>query len=238
MARRKRRFFRKTTSPDMGWIVGTAGPTNMNYPAGDPDANSALISLFDFADIDPEALTGRIEQDKSDWFIKRVILHIKAVAVCDGLATYDNTRFFEWGCGVMGNANADEVTTANYPVWSPETYNLWARQFQTGVMPAYMPAVVPYGVGNPANELGIATTDAASTTANTPAGWLMPAPFWGPAMQTYDFTVSNAGLRNNQGFFVMYAQVQDGPSNGFNWDEGDQLLVNTHYQVLLQKRRP
>lgn len=231
---KKRRFYRRANKPDMGWIVGASGPTAMNYPAGDPDSNTAVIQLFDFADIDPEALTGRIEQDKSDWFVKRVILNIKAVCTCDGLATYDNTRFIEWGVGVMGVANATEVTQQNYPVFSPETYNLWARQFQTGVMPVYMPAVIPYAVAEITNDVTIQVTSAASSTA---AGWLMPAPFWGPAMQTHDFTVSNAGLRNNQGCYIVYSQVQEGPANGFNWDEGDVLSVDTHYQVLLQKRR-
>jgi len=231
---RKRRFYRKASSPDMGWIVGASGPTNMNYPSGDPDANTAVIQLFDFADVDPEALTGRIEQDKSDWFVKRVILTIKAVAVCDGLATYDNTRFFEWGCGIMGVANATEVSQQNYPIFSPETYNLWARQFQTGVMPAYMPAVIPYAAAEVSGDVCVQVTTA---TSSTQAGWLMPAPFWGPAMQVFDFTVSNAGLRNNQGCYIAYSQVQEGPANGLNGDECDLLSVNTLYQVLLQTSR-
>jgi len=219
----------------MGWIVGASGPTSLFFPSGDPDSNTAVLNLFDFADIDPEALTGRIEQDKSDWFIKRVILHIKALATCDGLSSYDNTRFFEWAVGTMGVENANSLTADNYPVWSPETYNLWARLCQTGVMPAYQPAVVPYYLEEVSNTTRIGVASGASATS---LGYLMPAPFWGPAMQTFDFTVSNAGLRNNQGFYLVYSQVNEGPATQFNWDEGDLLSVNTHYQVLMQKRRP
>lgn len=218
----------------MGWIVGASGPTSMSFPSGDPDSNTAVIQLFDFADIDPEALTGRIEQDKSDWFVKRVILTIKTICACDGLLSYDNTRFMEWGIGVMGNANATELSAQNFPVFSPETYNLWARQFQTGVMPAYMPAVIPYASAEITGDICVQVTTASSSIA---AGFNMPAPFWGPSMQQHDFTVSNAGLRNNQGCYIVYSQVNEGPSTAFNWDEGDVLGVNTHYQVLLQKRR-
>jgi len=220
----------------MGWVVGTSGPSTITFPGGNPQDNSVVIQLFDFADVDPEALTGRIEQDKSDWFIKRVILNICAFAYCEGLGSQDNVRFYEWGIGTMGVENANKVTSENYAVWSPETYNLWARQFQTGVAPAYLPATLPFAqdVGEPAYDGFRVAVD--SQSSSVPAGYGAMAPFWGPALHTHDFTVSNAGLRNNQGVYLMYNQCE-GPALGVNWEEDDQLLVWTKYQVLLQKRR-
>lgn len=222
----------RSSSPDRGWILGqTAG--SLTFPAGDPQWHSSFLTLFDFADIDPEALTGRIEQDKSDWFIKRMILNVAAVAELDGLQGNDVMRLWEWGVGSIAVDAANEIIANDPPVIGPEVANLWARQFQTAVMPAYHQPILPYMVSQPANEFALAVDT--PTAPGDMAGWTLTALPWGPAFRTFDFTVSNAGLRNNQAVGIAIAQCP-APS-GYSWDESDVLRFSFHYQVLLQKRR-
>lgn len=234
MARRKRRFHR--TAPDRGWIVGTSNAT-INFPDSDPDSNTAYYTLFDFADIDPEALTGRIEQDKSDWFVKRVILNLAAQAVLGGTGEGDTHRFYEWAVGTIGTANAEELNNAGggegYPIIGPEAYNLWSRQFQSGVNVCYHTSILPYASDETTGRLRLAVD---STDASLEAGWVLAAPFFGAAMKSYDFTVSNAGLRNNQECGIAITQCQ-GPLGATNWDGEDFLAIRWWYQILVQKRR-
>lgn len=229
MARRKRGFRR--SAPDRGWIVGHFS-ANMSFPSGDPDANTIYRTLFDFADIDPEALTGRIEQDKSDWFVKRAILNIAASARLAGLDEGDVMRTFEWGVGTIGVENAASLVANDTPVFGAEAYNLWARQFQTGVQPAYHIPVLPYAAVEGTGDIRLAVT---SATGSEAAGWTIMSPVWGPSLRAYDFTVSNAGLRNNQECGIAFTQSQS--VTGLSWDEGDTLDVAVWYQILVQKRR-
>lgn len=229
---RRRRFHR--SSPDRGWIVGQTGPTSITALGNDNQTN--FYSLFDFADIDPEALTGRIEQDKSDWFVKRCLLNIALSCRLDGLEANDNVRWVEWAMGTIGNENATELeSVAGFPVIGPEAYNLWARQFQSGVMPVYMQGLIPYASSDGAPDGGLLTIPS-TDLSQTPAGWLPSAPFWGPAMRTYDFDVSNAGLRNNQSCGIAFSLVQ-GPHPSMSWKEVDILDITLWYQFLVQKRR-
>lgn len=226
---RRRRFHR--TSPDRGWIVGQSGPGSITFDTTG-DVKTRYFQLFDFADIDPEALTGRIEQDKSDWFVKRVLLNIALSCRLQGLDEGANVRWVEWAMGTASNENAEQMeSSAGFPVIGPEVYNLWSRQFQSGVMPTYMQGVLPYRVDPTEGN----TVVAVSTTGEA-AGWLPTAPFWGPAFKTYDFEVSNAGLRNNQSCGLAISMVQ-GPHPQYSWDEADVLDYTWWYQILVQKRR-
>jgi len=229
MARRKRRFH--ATAPDRGWIVGAfSGTQGMSDTQ---PVTTTFLNLFDFADIDPEALTGRIEQDKSDWFVKRVILNIWVSAVLDSLAEDGVFRLVEWACGTIGNENAIAMDNDAVPVLGPEAYNLWSRQFQSGVLPAYHPGLTPLMVSQPANTFAI---NADRSDTDVAAGWALNGPFWGPAMKEYDFTVSNAGLRNNQVCGIAFSMRDDFPSV-YGWDPADSLQFGVTYQVLVQKRR-
>lgn len=228
----RRRFHR--VAPDRGWVVGHGGPTTLSANGG--DNTTYFFDLFDFADIDPEALTGRIEQDKSDWFVKRVILNIAWAAFIDGLGARDHTRFAEWAVGTMSTANATELQANSHELIGPEAYNLWSRLFQTGVRPVYMPGVIPYSNHNPINELAISVNPLTNNAAdNDEAGWLAAFPWAGESFVREDFSVSNAGLRNNQSCGLALTLCR-GPQ-GFDWDESDTMSVTWWYQVLVQKRR-
>jgi len=228
----RRRWASKRSSPDMGWVVG-ASSVGLSFPAGDPDQDTAVVQLFDFADIDPEALTGRIEADKSDWFIKRAILNIVGGCQLDGLGSGDWFRMCSWGLTVADTLLAESMAVGQNAIFGPEWYNQQARILQTGLLPVYMPGVIPYAAREGTGDITINVT---SASGSEEAGWLGTAPFWGPAHQQHDISVSNAGLRNNQAC-CFYVSTVSTPIAGYQWQAGDVLNVRCFYQVLLQKRR-
>lgn len=233
---RRRKFYGNRAKPDMGWVVGHT-QVNFNRDGGAGDQNTQVIELFDFADVDPEALTGRIEADKSDWFIKRMILNLYAVAQLDGLNQSDTMRLCSWGCATMGAADATDTGTGDLAVFGPEWYNRCARILQTGTLPVYHPGFLPYGVGNPSNNIGVLNVNGDEIPANggaEPVGWGPLAPYWGPSHAVIDVPVSSAGLRNNQ-VVAFVVSTMDFP--GWSWQEGDNLRVKVGYQFLMQKRK-
>jgi len=222
----RRRFQRSKHSPDRGWVVGTF---TTSTGAIVPNSNiNGSVTLFDFADIDAEALTGRIEQDKSDWFVKRVLLDIYAAVSFDETEPTDVARIYEIGMGIMGNADVEEFGEQNMRVITPEVFNYWARTFRTYTRPVYAGGLIGY-----TGDFNIATENV--TTGGPVGGFSTTAPFWGPSSISDDFDVSNAGLRNNQSCVILFS-VGQGPAS-FNWQEGDNLYVAGTYRILLQKRR-
>lgn len=214
----RRRFYKSRTQPDRGWVVGF---NNINLT---PASASLYGVAFDFADIDPEALTGRIEADKSDWFVKRVIFECFAAVSFTGTSATDVARIWQLGLGTAPNENANRFTDADFDVLSGETYNLWSRLFRTWSRPVYAGGLIPYSENNilaaepfPVNSYGVT------------------APFWGPSAIYEDFEVSSAGLRNNQSVF-WFASRSEAPAS-YDWDAGDILYLTINYRMLLQKRR-
>lgn len=232
----RRRFAR--SKPDMGWIVGQNSYSMLNE-GGNP--RTILDFIFDFSDIDPDAVAGRIEADKSDWFIKRVIIDVYAQAQLAGLAQEDAQRFLTLGLSTIPIENGNKVVDDDYTIFGPEWFNLQARILHTDSMVIYHPSQLPYAVGNPSNNYGIATVDMGPIEADgggTPAGWVQTAPFLGEAKQHWDLSVSNAGLRNNQGFAFSASMVSPSFNNwGMGWADGDRALIQLFYRVLMQKRR-
>lgn len=222
MARRRRAAFRRE-SPDRGWIVGNQ---SMTLNADASQSTTVFSQLFDFADIDPEALTGRIEQDKSDWFIKRIILDVVASVglSADPMQATDVARM--WACAaITGNNDAISVLQSTDPgVLSPEAYNQASRTMQTWVRPVYAGAIIAYG------DDGLVATEAGPVLE-----YATTAPFWGPARIEADFEVSNAGLRGNWSMGLLYS-ILPGPGS-FDWDVGDALNCMAYYRILVQKRR-
>lgn len=227
----RRRFASKRSQPDRGWVVGRNEITLVNSTSPQSD----FTTFFDFADIDAEALTGRIEADKSDWFIKRFICDIYASVSFSGVGPTDVARIYSIGLGVIDTPSANTIVNADDSVISPEAYNSWARLFWTGVKPVYAGGILPsvQNSGEPSPGLH---TEGYTTGTSTLTGWSTTAPFWGPSGYHLDMPITNAGLRNNQvcGAFV---HLEDGPSNGFNWDSADTLYLSLTYRVLMQKRR-
>jgi len=225
-----RRFQRSKTSPEMGWIVGEFR-SSVAFPDGDPDNNTATDTLFDFADIDPEALTGRIEKDKSDWFIKRVILDWTGFPGMAGTAVYDCMRNYQIMLCTIGLENDIELANGNFGVFSPESYNLASRVMRTWQCRSYIPLVNNLGIGSGAIGSVVVPHDEVTVAG----GWTM-APNFGSAAYHADFEVSNAGLRNNQACVIVKNQSR-GPAAAYDWKEGDTLFLNMQYRILLQKRR-
>lgn len=222
---RRRRFMRSKTSPDRGWVVGF---NNMQFEPNDGGPALQIGTLFDFADIDADALTGRIEQDKSDWFIKRVIFEAVAAFGTNGLTITDTARLWQLGLGTMSNDNANAASADGGYVISADNYNLWSRLFRSWSRPVYTGGLIGY-----TGDQNIATENV--TTGGPTGGWSVTAPFWGHASIYEDFEVSNAGLRNNQSCIWMLSG-SEGPG-GYDWDPDDILYVTMNYRVLLQKRR-
>lgn len=228
----RRRFARSKTTPDMGWIVG-AYNTGVTWNGGQYTTGSD--NLFDFADVDAEALTGRIEADKSDWFVKRVILDWCSAYATTETGPTDVARRWQFGIGIAFNNNIDDITANDYGIMSPEFYNLHSRLFRTFETSVYAGGLLPYAQEDATSNIGLATVNLADA-ANLPAGYSTTAPFWGPSGGHADFEVSNAGLRNNQSCHIAIA-LCDGPSAGFDWKEQETLYVRFTYRVLMQKRR-
>lgn len=222
MARRK--FHRSKFQPDRGWLIGF---NNMTMVKGDGVSNTWGL-VFDFADIDAEALTGRIEQDKSDWFVKRVLLEAYAAFSTSETTPTDVARIWQFGMGIMNNDSVVEFDNDPLRVYSGETFNLMARTFRTWSRPVYAGGLIGY-----TGDFNIATENV--TTGGPTGGYSTTAPFWGESSIKDDFEVTSAGLRNNQSC-VFLVSDSEGPAS-FDWDEGDVLYVTVNYRVLLQKRR-
>jgi len=213
----------------MGWVVGSSVVALSGVA---PSTN--IDFLFDFADIDPEATTGRIEADKSDWFIKRVIADFHTTADLPGLDQNDCVRVVQVGLSTVGVENATAVNDNDFAVFGPEWFNLQSRILRTFTIPAYHFGQLPLSIANPSNYFAVATVDSRQTVDSDPVGFANVAPWFGPARKELDFEVSNAGLRNNQGFCLTVSKYG---LQGLPWQDGDDVYVHVAYRVLMQKRR-
>lgn len=211
----------------MGWIVGSQGGTVTESSTPGNEVN--ITPIFDFVDVDADAITGRIEQDKSDWFVKRVIFDIYAAVSfsADPQSPTDTARLWSCALGVAGNEDANAIASNNYGVYSSEATNLFARTFRTYTRPVYASALLPYS-----GSFALAVTDAPPATIGSFGVTSTP---WGPAMIRDDFEVSNAGLRNNQSV-ILQVGLEPGPAS-FDWDIDDILYWQMTYRILMQKRR-
>lgn len=225
----RRRFARSRTKPDMGWIVGTSA-----VQVTGPSPGTNIDFLFDFADIDPEATTGRVEADKSDWFIKRVIADLHTTADLPGFDQNDCVRIIQWGLSTVGVENANQVNTAPISVFSGEWFNLQSRILRTGTIPAYHFGQIPIAVANPSNYIAVETVSAGDPGDSDPAGYANQTPWFGSGRKELDFEVSNAGLRNNQGLCLTICTYG---LQGLPWASEDTAYVHIAYRVLMQKRR-
>jgi len=225
----RRRFARSASKPDMGWLVGVSRiPLSGEFPGSNVDF------LFDFVDIDPDAVAGRIEADKSDWFIKRCLMDFYATARLPGVDQDDYVRVLEVGISTVGVENATAVNANDHRVFGPEWYNLQSRIIQTFTMPAYHAGQIPQSIANPSNYTAIPIVDATTAANSDPVGFVNMAGWYGPGYRTLDISVSNAGLRNNQGFCVTASKFD---LRGNEWQTGDDVWLDIMYRVLLQKRR-
>lgn len=218
MARRKR-YFRRT-QPDRGWFVSS---NDLTFTVGGSFSVVNVVNVFDFEDITADDL---VTQDKSDWFIKRVIVDAYPV-VGRQTATSAPARIWGLGLGTLQDDVAlswDLSVLTTDQIFSADSMDRWRRTFRLYNKPVY-------ATWNPATVSGqLAVDEAAATnqlyTADSP---------WGDSAVHDDFEVSNAGLVPDSGMYAVIGTAP-GPSN-YDWASGDTLTVQCYTRTLLQKRR-
>lgn len=223
MARRRRRRWRKV-KPDMGWLIDTSVlQVNASNLGGGEAAGIAGTVVLSFDDIDSdEAL---ITQDKSDWFIKRVIVDAYPTLFRGSSATSPPTRLWEMGIGTMDASEFTEFVVGD-SVIDATTYERWRRLFKTYTRPVYATATYTIDANG-----DLVTQDGGTATENV----VVDSPY-GPSCVQDDFTVSNAGLVQNSNMYIV-CSTSDIISGSYHWIVGEQLYVGLTTRVLLQKRR-
>lgn len=219
MARRGSRkgFFRRS-APDRGWWI--AEFTGTATHAADTDL--AMISLLDFSDL-TSGESALITQDKSDWFIKRVLFNFYP-SLSRASATSATARIYQAGLCTMDVSEQATMVTAGAPVISAAWFDACRRTLRTYQRPLYANA----NLGSVAN--------ATSTTASAPTNIATFWGAWGDAHIEDDMEVSNAGLVENSGLYAAFSTQTAGPGS-FDWASGDAINAYGSVRVLLQKRR-
>lgn len=223
MARRRRRrgSFRRH-KPDMGWWIGHDILSFSGVDASGEVVGNNLNQVFRFNDIDSDQAL--IAKDKSDWFVKRVIVDAYPVMARVNELTFPG-RLWEFAIGTMDDSKATLLDAAHGSVFDSVTYDNWRRVFRTYSRPVYSTAYNGY-TGGPAQVVDGTGPATQLHTVDSP---------WGPSNVRDDFDVSNAGLVPQTGLYVMSSLST---MNGtIEWEVGDTLTVYCTTRVLLQKRR-
>lgn len=222
MAKRRRRGRFKRSSPDMGWWTSQEV---MAFTSNGTDVALDFTTVLDFQDIDSD--DSLITQDKSDWFIKRVLLDCYPVLGRPSSPTSGPARIWEFGIGTMEVTNAAHLIANTSEVLDPLFYERWRRLFKTYTRPVYAtwaPALSTNGT-------------LATQSDDTPTEVNVAGEPWGSASIHDDFSVSNAGLVDNSALYLVASTTLIPPSVSYDWAAGDTLSVSAYIRVLLQKRR-
>lgn len=233
MARRRRRGRFNRISPDMGWWVDTGDLSFIRAnPNGDNGVFGTAVSILQFGDItDDDSL---ITRDNSDWFIKRVLLEVFPAYSANngGEQPTDAARLWTCAIGTIDNDKlAEWVVNQSHRLFEPDGYEMWARVFRQYNKPVY-------ATHTPKIVTGSAFTGAEAVNTSSTENYVyrVQTEPWGPSAIVDDFTVSNAGLRPEQSVSLAIGDLS-GPTVGYSWDPGDQLLIRWCTRILLQKRR-
>lgn len=204
----------------MGWFVGS-DEIQFTVDDSSPGLGSNWQQMFGFADIDSD--DALIAQDKSDWFIKRVLLDAYPVLTrADEISA--PARIYSLAIGTIPVPSSSGAIPGS-DIFTSTAYDYWRRLFRSYSRPVYATTLV-----------GLADNDTSVVTSAGPATSKTVADSpWGPSSVHDDFEVSNAGLVHNSGLIVA-ASTALGPSV-YTWDENDILTVFVQWRVLLQKRR-
>lgn len=221
MARRRRKGRFKRTTPDMGWWVSDE---SLSFEkTGIPSALD-FSTVFEFDDIDSD--DSLITQDKSDWFIKRVIVDVYPQLLRNN-PLGGPARIWQCAIGTMEFSNADFLTNSPLPILNAGFYERWRRLFKTYTRPVYtpwLPALSTNGtLATQSDDTPVAVAD-----ATTP---------FGPSSIHDDFSVSNAGLVDNSGLVIAITSTDTAPGPGYFWQADDSMTAVAYVRVLLQKRR-
>lgn len=228
MARRRRRGRFRRHKPDMGWWVSTHDVSVLS----DGSAAIEMETVFSFDDInsDPALIT----QDKSDWFIKRVLVDVFPTLGRPTSATSGPARIYELALGTMMSAQAAALVVTPDYLLTADVYEQWRRLFRSYVKPVYATWEPQSEYDTLSNNYGLLTLDGSSvvpaeaTTSDSP---------WGPSAIADDFTVSSAGLVEDSAMYLSVSTSDVAPSARFEWNAGETLNIAAYVRVLLQKRR-
>lgn len=224
MARRQRRGFFRKTAPDRGWWIAE-GVATVTHPTPATDAAYNSQPILDFFDINADNVL--ITQDKSDWFIKRVLVELYPT-LSRASATSAPARLYQMGLLTMMDADNTDLEGGVAPVLSAVTFDAARRVLRTYSRPVYatwQPQLITGASG------ALRTDAAAAIAGNAVAG----EP-WGEAHIRDDFEVSNASLVEGSTLYIACSTQGAGPGT-YDWAVGDQLLYWWNARVLLQKRR-
>lgn len=224
MARRRRsrrRSFRRI-KPDMGWWTSQE---EISFTSDGTEPALDFSTVLEFDDIDSD--DALITQDKSDWFIKRVLLDVYPVLGRPSSPTSGPARIWEFAVGTMQETDAAHIVSNPAEILDPGFYERWRRLFKTYTRPVY-------ATWDPSLHNGKLLVD---TATSMPAEVNIVDSPWGPASIHDDFSVSNAGLVDNSGLYVVASTTLTPPSTSYDWAAGDTLSCSAYIRVLLQKRR-
>lgn len=218
----RRRFTKE--GPDRAWdFIHTNLDVTVSFDAGNTWRGFDMRGILSYDDIqDNSVLAGQ----KSDWFIKRVLIDVYAAA---SMQT-DNARparLWQLALGTMADTDATILINDATPndVLSSQTHNAWRRPFRGYTRPVYATAVIPYSTDT---DITVTTTNPADQYGATDSPW-------GPALIRDDFEVSNAGLSHGDSMWLAAGQCS-GPG-GYDWLEGETLYLMMDIRTLWQRRR-
>lgn len=219
---RKRGFF-KRTAPDRGWYVGDF---QFSVTASATPTTAATLNgtaLFDFFDINADNTL--ITQEKSDWFIKRVLVDVFP-SLSRNSATSLPARLWEFGLMTMDDSVFGDLITGIAPVISATVFDGARRTLRTYTKPVYA-TWEPRMTAAPGQRVDTAGAVTERMVADSP---------WGTAHVSDDFEVSNASLVETSSLYAMASTVLQGPGS-YDWAASDVLNLAGNFRVLLQKRR-
>lgn len=220
MARRRTRWRRNRQSPDMGWFI-SEDEVFLN-PDG-VSKSDAILELFRFDDIDSDQ--AGIGKQKSDWFIKRVIVDVYSHFNAGGTwGQFAGCGFLAYSMGTMTGEEVDSVNIGLGDQMSADGYDQWSRLFRTWTRPTYRPSHFP-----------VESTGALSAKPSGPQDYRASALWFGESYIRDDFQVSNAGLRPED-IVVMWVSTLD-TFAARPYLDGDQVAIKMYARTLLQKRR-
>lgn len=230
MARRRR--FRRI-SPDMGWY---ASPFLIDHANNGGIETTTMDELIAFPEIDGDE--GIITKDKSDWFIKRVIVEgyctfVPSTTNLQGQASA--RRIFDWSLCTMMASSAAEAVQNRWPVSEPDFWDNARRVLRTGTTPCYNEGLQLVEQASAGSSGALITEQLGSETVPRTHDI---SPWWGPAKIEFDIPVSSAGLVPDSSLYFGITTgdtVAPYPTRDA-WDNTDSVYMRLMVRVLLQKR--
>lgn len=217
---RRRGFFRRI-KPDMGWYVVTV-TTQAEAPTPIDDY-TLPAAIFTFNDIDSDPPT--VSKDKSDWFVRRVLVD----GFMDWVGQSANTRqaaFAQFACCTADEREAINIEQANVAPISTTVYESVARVLHTEARLVYRSLPYVHDISPVQDALVVTTAGSADRF-----GWKDQ-----PRGNEFHYDLkTNFSLRESQAFY--WLSGWDAGLGIYPWAADDTLSTASVWRFLLQKRR-